>query len=156
MKQGKSSLNPDAASYIPLHMQLEANGRNKVSVLTTKDSLTSGDENARFISPSHGHCGTEKYFQAGASDSDVHGIEGHLIGSEILLEGHENLSDRTGEQYMDENSEKDLDFLAGLFPEISEQSLTDVYAVNGGDLGASIDMLIQLEDDVPEDLLHVA
>ncbi|KAK1577914.1 hypothetical protein Q3G72_025939 [Acer saccharum] len=123
MKQGKSSLNPDAASYIPLHKR-EANGRNKVFELTTKDSLTSGDETT------HGYCGTEKYFPA----------------------GHENLSGRTGELYIDKPSEKDLDFLAGLFPDISEQSLAEVYDVNGGDLGV---MLIHLEHGVHEDLLYM-
>ncbi|KAK0571659.1 hypothetical protein LWI29_019602 [Acer saccharum] len=154
MKQGKSSLNPYAASYIPLHKR-EANGRNKVFELTTKDSLTSGDETTRSFSTTHGYCGTEKYFPAGASDSDIYGIEGQLIAIEILLEGHENLSGRTGELYRDKPSEKDLDFLSGLFPDISEQSLTEVYAVNGGDLGASVDMLIQLEHDVHEDLLYM-
>ncbi|KAI9191079.1 hypothetical protein LWI28_003364 [Acer negundo] len=114
MKQGKSSSNPDAASYIPLHKR-EANGRNKVFELTTKDSLTGGDETT------HGYCGTEKYFPAGASGSDIYGIEGQLIACEILL----------------------------------EQSLAEVYAVNGGDLGTSIDMLIQLGHDVHEDLLYM-
>ncbi|KAK4853721.1 hypothetical protein QYF36_013587 [Acer negundo] len=128
MKQGKSSSNPDAASYIPLHKR-EANGRNKVFELTTKDSLTGGDETT------HGYCGTEKYFPAGASGSDIYGIEGQLIACEILLE--------------------DLDFLVGLFPDISEQSLAEVYAVNGGDLGTSVDMLIQLGHDVHEDLLYM-
>ena len=148
MKQGKSSLNPDAASYIPLHKR-EANGRNKVFELTTKDSLTSGDETT------HGYCGTEKYFSVGASDFDIYGIEGQLIACEILLEGHENLSGRTGELYIDKPSEKDLDFLVGMFLDLSEQSLAEVYVVNEGDLGVSVYMLILLEHDVHEDLLYM-
>ncbi|KAK2645788.1 hypothetical protein Ddye_020983 [Dipteronia dyeriana] len=59
------------------------------------------------------------------------------------------------ELHIDKPSEKDLDFLPGLFPDISEQSLAEVYAVNSGDLGASVDMLIQLEGDILEDLLYV-
>ncbi|XP_031265719.1 uncharacterized protein LOC116124146 [Pistacia vera] len=127
MEQQKSSLNPDAASYLPTHKQ-EATDNHKLSELTTEDFLKSGDETASSFSPTEGHCRSGKHFQAETSESDV----------------RKNLGDQTGEQYINE-SQFQLDYLAFMFPDISENFLAHVYSINGGDVYKSIDMLKQLE-----------
>lgn len=133
MERGKSSLNPNAAPFIPFHKRA-ANDKNKISELT-EGSFKSINETARPFSLSEGHHGTQKHFQADVSDFDIH---------EVMRTGYENLSDQMGEQYRDEVSQREIAYLAHMFPDISEQFLVDVYSVNGGDIEASVDMLKQL------------
>ncbi|XP_047154297.1 protein starmaker-like [Vigna umbellata] len=50
-------------------------------------------------------------------------------------------------EWLEAEAEMDIRYLKKSFPDISQQSLTDVYLVNGGDLGDTLDMLSLLESD---------
>ncbi|KAK7846690.1 polyadenylate-binding protein-interacting protein 5 [Quercus suber] len=56
----------------------------------------------------------------------------------------QNVNQAADKQMLDE-FDIDLEYLQMSFPGISDQSLTDVYAANRGDLEATVDMLNQLE-----------
>ncbi|KAF8389016.1 hypothetical protein HHK36_025701 [Tetracentron sinense] len=147
-----SSLNPHAAAFVPLLKQ------------EAKDS-TSDSETAWSKTSSKGHEGTKQNQLPGEVSSGliIHGIEELRIAEDFTQKGQQvhgsydsgsqNPSDVTEKQNMDE--EMDLVYLAIAFPDISDQSISYVYSANGGDLDASIDMLIQLEffsGDVSQDL----
>ncbi|XP_030954441.1 polyadenylate-binding protein-interacting protein 5-like [Quercus lobata] len=144
MKPGMSSLNPNAALYIPLHKQ-ETKDKNQVSVLTTEDSLKNVGKTTWSNCPPNGPVGmNQSYPQAGA-DYDIHDVNELLIGNDFTKKGVQNSSELTKKQCVDEDPEMDLAYLAIMFPNMSEQSLADVYSVNEGDLETSIDMLNELE-----------
>lgn len=141
MKQGVSSLNPYAASYIPLSKR-NANDR---TFETAKDSRSS-NESSRFVTPEQFHYGA--YY-----DSNAHGTEkGPVPEVSTLKSNHahgygsspQNVNQAADKQMLDE-FDIDLEYLQMSFPGISDQSLTDVYAANRGDLEATVDMLNQLE-----------
>ncbi|TYH40201.1 hypothetical protein ES332_D12G230800v1 [Gossypium tomentosum] len=106
MKPEVSSLNPCAASYIPL-------AKREVSI--AKD-IKAGNESAWFDPSSRSNASLE---------SAIPGIGNHLI--------------------MDEEFDMDLEYLRMMFPDLSNDSVLDVYMANNGDLEATIDMLNQLE-----------
>ncbi|KAB1204531.1 Polyadenylate-binding protein-interacting protein 5 [Morella rubra] len=124
MKPGVSSLNPYAASYIPLSKR-DANDRTN---LTAKDSK-SGSECIQFGNPEQLHSKT-------SVDFSVHNRYGSLP---------HNVNQVTDKQTLDEEYDMDLEYLQMTFTGLSYQSLTDVYLANNGDLDATIDMLNQLE-----------
>jgi len=147
VKQGMSSLNPNAELYIPLNKQ-EAKDENEVSGLTTEDSLKDGYKTTWYSCPPKGNSGIdESYLQADA-DCEVHGFKGLLIDNDSTEKGVHSSSELTKKHCIEEDPEMDLIYLAVMFPNLSEQSLADVYSVNGGDLEASIDMLNELEEQV--------
>lgn len=147
VKQGMSSLNPNAELYIPLNKQ-EAKDENEVSGLTTEDSLKDGYKTTWYSCPPKGNSGIdESYLQADA-DCEVHGFKGLLIDNDSTEKGVHSSSELTKKHCIEEDPEMDLTYLAVMFPNLSEQSLADVYSVNGGDLEASIDMLNELEEQV--------
>ncbi|KAF5482078.1 hypothetical protein F2P56_002673 [Juglans regia] len=144
MKQGTSSLNPNAASYIPLFKQ-GANIEGKVSGSTTEDSLKNGYKTSWSGCPPEGYSGIDqRYLQAGM-DYGIHGFKGPLIGNEFMEKGLPTSSELTKKHSIDEDSEMDMAYLTIMFPNMSEQSLADVYSANAGDLEASIEMLNELE-----------
>lgn len=144
MKPGMSSLNPNAAIYIPLRKQ-ETKDKNQVSGLTTEDSLKNVGKNTWSNCPANGPVGmNQSYLQAGA-DYDIHDVNELLNGTDFTKKGVQNSSELTKKQCVDEDPEMDLAYLAIIFPNMSEQSLADVYSVNEGDLETSIDMLNELE-----------
>ncbi|XP_065624262.1 polyadenylate-binding protein-interacting protein 5 isoform X2 [Quercus suber] len=142
MKQGVSSLNPYAASYIPLSKR-NANGRT----FETAKNSRSGNESSRFVTPEQLHY--RAYY-----DSNAHGTEKAPIpevGSAVKSHhaygygsSPQNVNQAADKQMLDE-FDIDLEYLQMSFPGISDQSLTDVYAANRGDLEATVDMLNQLE-----------
>jgi len=81
----------------------------------------------------------EKEFKTMPREAGVENSKSKDNGTqaEIL---HETVSN-----IMDEESEMDLAYLQMMFPGVSEQSLADVYNVNGGDLESAVDMLSELE-----------
>ncbi|KAL1829338.1 hypothetical protein ACET3Z_007750 [Daucus carota] len=113
MKGGTSSLNPYAASYIPLSRRGISDG-NKDFEITTNASK-SGDEG---LQPATTH---NQYQMAPQSYS--------------IQEKHKS----------DDDSDMDLTYLQMTFPGVSDDSLSDVYLINKGDLDATVDMLNQLE-----------
>ncbi|KAF8393318.1 hypothetical protein HHK36_021559 [Tetracentron sinense] len=156
-----SSLNPYAASYVPLSKR-KADEENKASTMTP-EYFTSGDGTVCSKPPSEGHRETKQNYNPGENfyDFNIHGIQKLHISEDFSQKRHpvrgshniwsRNPSDKREKQNMDEDFEMDMAYLAITFPGISDDSLADVYSANGGDLEASVDMLNQLEfypDDV--------
>ncbi|XP_057968695.1 polyadenylate-binding protein-interacting protein 5-like [Malania oleifera] len=143
MKPGMSSLNPYAASYIPLSKR-EAKDENISSVVAMENSLKN-ETSCSKSPPEVQKDPKQKCPQPYESfDLNICGIE-ELLTGEDLKKGQQNPTDHMGKQFVDEDFEMDLAYLASIFPGVSEQSISDVYSANGGDLDASMDMLTQLE-----------
>lgn len=133
MNSTMSSLNPHAASYIPLNKKEEE----------------ANHETALFNSPSEGHNGTAQfYFEGGDASSDfsIHDIEALVIDNGLEKSGlQQKISNQAEVQYIDEDSEIHLAYLSFMFPNISEHCLAHVHSANDDDLEASINMLYDLE-----------
>ncbi|MFQ6638320.1 hypothetical protein Gotur_016269 [Gossypium turneri] len=129
MKPEVSSLNPYAASYIPL-------AKREGSI--AKD-IKAGNESAWFDPSSRSNASLE---------SAIPGIGNHPVALKSDP-GHgslmQNQGEMSGEQIMDEEFDMDLEYLRMMFPGLSNDSVLDVYMANNGDLEATIDMLNQLE-----------
>ncbi|TYH15040.1 hypothetical protein ES288_A05G012400v1 [Gossypium darwinii] len=129
MKPEVSSLNPYAASYIPL-------AKREGSI--AKD-IKPGNESAWFDPSSRSNASLE---------SAIPGIGNHPVALKSDP-GHgslmQNQGEMSGEQIMDEEFDMDLEYLRMMFPGLSNDSVLDVYMANNGDLEATIDMLNQLE-----------
>lgn len=121
MKRAIPSLNPQAASYMPL-------GKRITEVETKIAELSN--------SPSKGLSKTE---QCQSEDQASSGSSSHAN------EDSQNSSDHTKKKSVDNSHEMTLAYLAFLFPNISEQCLADVYFLNETDLDATTDMLEELE-----------
>ncbi|XP_010254208.1 PREDICTED: polyadenylate-binding protein-interacting protein 6-like [Nelumbo nucifera] len=160
MKPGNSSLNPYAASYVPLSKREDA--ENKVLEITSDDSNT-GDT-AVWSAHKNQKDAEENQFPGKTSlDYNVCGIEELLNSLDLTKKSHMVGGSRdswscspsysTEKHNPHDDYEMDLAYLQSMFPSISAQSLADVYSANAGDLEASVDMLRQLEnpaDDSPE------
>ncbi|KAK4274386.1 hypothetical protein QN277_017614 [Acacia crassicarpa] len=147
MKPRGSSLNPYAASYTPVARR-EGNGGTSVAYndyksyegsvgfqtpkRTTQDqhSLRLNTHASQKLSTSQA-CHVKSQPESSSSGSAVQGAV-QMIDKRLL----------------DEDSDMDLEYLRMTFPDISDESLFDVYMVNGRDLDAAIDMLSLLEYDV--------
>ncbi|CAB4318882.1 unnamed protein product [Prunus armeniaca] len=133
MNSTMSSLNPHAASYIPLNKKEEE----------------ANHETVLFNSPSEGHTGTAQfYFEGGDASSDfsIHEIEALVIDNSLEKSGlQQKISNQAEVQYINEDSEIHLAYLSFMFPNISEHCLAHVHSANDGDLEASINMLYDLE-----------
>lgn len=133
MKPGVSSLNPYAASYVPLAKR------------ETKDrDVKRGNETAWFEPSPH--------YSNASFESVTRGTGKHQVPEASTLKSNtshgslmQNPGEMTDKQIMDEEFDMDLEFLRMTFPGLSNQSLLDVYLANNGDLEASVDMLNQLE-----------
>lgn len=138
MRPGVSSLNPYAASYVPLSKR-EAYDRTEP---ITKDFKRS-NENVWYAHPGH----VTQYHGKVSCDSSAQSAqklpnpEGSTVKSQPLHGSYSSSS----KQMMDEEFEMDLEYLQMSFPGLSNQSLTDVYLANNQDLDATVDMLTQLE-----------
>jgi len=117
MKTGTSSLNPYAASYVPLSKRSTI-GENKV--------YSTGPHSENAI---QNQMNTLK----GSTFLDSHGSSS------------QSPKEDAAKQAMDDDFDMDLAYLQMTFPGISEESLSDVYLANKRDLEATIDMLSQLE-----------
>ncbi|KAE9609209.1 hypothetical protein Lal_00020232 [Lupinus albus] len=117
-----SSLNPYAASYVPLSKR-ESAGR---TLVTDK-----GSENHDSIKMT-GDFQTNSQFASNSYDSSSSLNRVQLADNQFTDEDHIDL---------------DIEFLKMSFPGISEESLREVYMLSRDDLDAAIDMLTQLEFD---------
>uniref|UniRef100_A0A5B7C3F4 Putative polyadenylate-binding protein-interacting protein n=1 Tax=Davidia involucrata TaxID=16924 RepID=A0A5B7C3F4_DAVIN len=145
MKTGTSSLNPYAASYIPLSRR-GAMDENNDYKLTAKDSKN-GNETI--------WSGQNQHQSKESQNYNIHGTGILPLSEDFTLKAHRvhgsygssshNLSEMTQKQILDEEFDMDLAYLQMTFPGISDGSLSDVYAANKGDLEATVDMLSQLE-----------
>uniref|UniRef100_A0A2P2LPD5 CUE domain-containing protein n=1 Tax=Rhizophora mucronata TaxID=61149 RepID=A0A2P2LPD5_RHIMU len=119
MKPAVSTLNPYAASYIPLSKRKPD---DKIEVPGVKTQ--SGNQHVW-------HGPAQQQYKASSvalKSQSAHGVSG---SSSQKLD-------------MTEEVEMDLDYLRMEFPGISDESLTGVYMANKGDLEATEDMLNQL------------
>ncbi|TKY58187.1 Polyadenylate-binding protein-interacting protein 5 [Spatholobus suberectus] len=141
MKPQSSSLNPYAASYIPLSKR----GTDGRTSLTEKDSK-SYDGTVWF--QTHQDATNDQHL-INFSSERLSKPEAFLAKSQPASSSYtsssQNVADLTDNQLLDEELDMDLEYLRMAFPGISYQSLVDVYNVNSGDLDAAIDMLSQLE-----------
>ncbi|XP_058111670.1 polyadenylate-binding protein-interacting protein 5-like [Magnolia sinica] len=162
MKPGKSSLNPYAASFVPLSRR-GINDENKAHITTYRDHKSDGGTeifNANKVENNtpqtmSGESKNPMETAQNAQKSNILGTE-----EDWSQKGHNfysfedsmprDMNDRTEKENPAEDYEVDMAYLAAAFPGISEQSLVDVYFANQGDLEASIEMLIQLEGQ-PDD-----
>ncbi|XP_062164345.1 polyadenylate-binding protein-interacting protein 5-like isoform X2 [Alnus glutinosa] len=142
MKPRVSSLNPHAASYIPLS-QRDANDRTYV---TAKD-YKSGNESVRFGAP-------DQLYSKFSLNPNAYGTEKNPSREVFTVKSHpahsyssppQNVNQATDKQILDEEFDMDFEYLQMTFPGLSDQSLNDVYLANNGDLEATVDMLNQLE-----------
>nr|ACU16318.1 unknown [Glycine max] len=145
MKPQSSSLNPYAASYVPLSKR-GADGRIP---LTEKDSKTcdgtmwfqmthqGATNDPQLINTSLEWLSKPEAFPAKSQPAS-----GSYTG---YTSSSQNVAELTDNQLVDEELDMDLEYLRMNFPGISYQSLVDVYNVNSGDLDVAIDMLSQLE-----------
>ncbi|KAL1212662.1 Polyadenylate-binding protein-interacting protein 6 [Cardamine amara subsp. amara] len=122
MKPGGSSLNPNAAAYVPL----------------SKRQAYSADEVLRSTKPATHHVQQYRphyvpHFQG----------MGSYPGSQMPMPKNMVYN----HQMKDEDLEMDMDieFLLVTFSDLSHESINDVYMANNGDLDATIEMLNQLE-----------
>ncbi|GFP81499.1 polyadenylate-binding protein-interacting protein 6 [Phtheirospermum japonicum] len=147
MKAGTSSLNPYAASYVPLFKRAPTNIKNEFS---PGQELNTGNEAAWFghqpnNSSSHQNV-PQSYGQTAAEVSkrkDTHGGEFFASTSQY--------PNNAIQQSFDEEFDMDLAYLQMTFPGISDESLSDVYLANRCDLDGAVDMLNQLDQIYPDD-----
>ncbi|KAJ8423620.1 hypothetical protein Cgig2_033907 [Carnegiea gigantea] len=129
MKSSTSTLNPFAQSYVPLAQRELLNKEEDYQTPPTEAS--------------YGHPVLDDQKVKGQQFDGLHGVPSenpHEIDAKL----------------MDEDSEMDLVYLQMTFPDVSDQSLLDVYNVNRGDLEAAVDMLNHLESaDDGSDALDV-
>ncbi|KAE8654493.1 CTC-interacting domain 5, putative isoform 2 [Hibiscus syriacus] len=128
MKPGASSLNPYAASYIPLARR-DANDHIKA-----KD-VEHGNETSWFEYASH--YTHNPHYNNASLDSVTPGAEKtHFAEASVQKNNDPN---------MDVEFDMDLEYLRMTFPGLSNESILDVYLANNEDLEATVDMLNQLE-----------
>ncbi|PSR91806.1 Polyadenylate-binding protein [Actinidia chinensis var. chinensis] len=159
MKTGTSSLNPYAASYIPISRRGTADANKDYSL--TENAYKCDD--ATLWSGSHSENTPQNQHQSKASQNYI--AQGTLAHEEYATKGNPvhgsyGSSSQTLTKMMEiaeEEREMDLAYLQMMFPGISCESLSDVYFVNKGDLEATLDMLNHFEqdmDDYSENLLQ--
>ncbi|CAN6721198.1 unnamed protein product [Malus baccata var. baccata] len=144
MKPGFSSLNPYAAAYIPLSKR-ETDDRTYV---TTKDSSRS-NESVWFGNPqnfTHNQHHSKAYLESDApGTATLQSPKSYAVKSYPAHGYYGSSSQNVIKVSENEDFDMDMEYLGMSFPGISDQSLSDVYLANRGDLDATIDMLNQLE-----------
>ncbi|CAL0327241.1 unnamed protein product [Lupinus luteus] len=123
-----SSLNPYAASYVPLSKKEPS----RVTFGTEKGSYNHDGRNLFYSSSSASH-NMPGDFQPASNSFGSSSQNAALLPDDLF----------TDEDHID----MDIEFLKMSFPDISVQSLRDIYILNEEDLDAAIDMLDQLEFD---------
>lgn len=144
MKPLGSSLNPYATSYIPLSKR-EAN-KTFIAENSSKDSIGSnfpGHSEHYMHNPPYENIPPHLNMRHGekAPVTVTSAVKNHPFHGSFS----QQISDLTEMEMLDREIYMDLEFLQASFPGLSEQSLSDVYFANKGDLDAAIDMLSQLE-----------
>ncbi|XP_061359592.1 polyadenylate-binding protein-interacting protein 5 [Gastrolobium bilobum] len=138
MKPRASNLNPYAASYVPMSRRLAEGGTSG-----TEKGSQNYDGTVWFQNPQH----TTKVEQLMDSSTKRLSSVKAQPASSSYSSSSQNVRELRDKQLLDEELDMDMEFLRMSFPDISHQSLVDVYTVNGGDVEAAIDMLNQLEFD---------
>ncbi|CAN1837889.1 Polyadenylate-binding protein-interacting protein 5 [Linum perenne] len=146
MKRGTSSLNPYAASYVPIYKR-EVGEHTQAPRLVAK-ALQSGDHNFLYGLEHASESQQHEYYSSFTATSTV---KSHY-GQGFYGSSSQSSDVKIDKQMMDEESDMDLEFLQMSFPSVSSESLLDVYDANNGDLENTIEMLNELEFDIPENL----
>lgn len=136
MKPRKSSLNPFAASYVPISKRPDA-----IRVPGPKGAM---DYDGTVWFPTPQNTTNDVQF-VNKSAHKLSPVKNQPASSSYYVSPPQSMVQLTDNQFMDEEVDIDLEYLRMTFPGISDQSLVDVYNVNSGDLDAAIDMLSQLE-----------
>ncbi|XP_010670768.2 polyadenylate-binding protein-interacting protein 6 [Beta vulgaris subsp. vulgaris] len=125
MKSSTSTLNPYAASYVPLFKR-EVNEDKTSKTLSGQSAVSDAQPNV-----------------------DGYKLKGQQADA---ADGVSSENSQEDSKFMDEESEMDLAYLQMIFPGVSDQSLADVYHVNRGDLDSAVEMLTHLEsaDNLPD------
>ncbi|CAN0898587.1 Polyadenylate-binding protein-interacting protein 5 [Linum grandiflorum] len=143
MKSGTSSLNPYATSYVPISKrevtQAHHGQVSKASQISDNHNVWYGPGHA-VESRQHKHSSSFIYTACTVSNHYGQGV----YGSSTSHSSHDKIDKQTKEEGFD----MDLEFLRMSFPDVSFESLVDVYAANNGDLENTFDMLNHLEFDV--------
>lgn len=148
MKPGSSTLNPHASSYVPLskrvvvdeskdlNLLLELQNENKAVWLGHEPGNTQGQL---------GNVSSSYLPNAGAFEAvEIFKLKDHHAG-EIYSPSSYCQDDMPERSNSDEESDMDLAYLQMTFPGISEESISEAYMANRGDLDATVDMLNHLE-----------
>ncbi|KGN60127.1 polyadenylate-binding protein-interacting protein 5 [Cucumis sativus] len=151
MKPHGSSLNPFATSYIPLS-QRGAN-RTFIGENTSRENIGANlpgySEQCVYNPPYNNSISPRLNMNHGKKAS----VAGAAVKNHPFLGSlSQQSSDLTEMEMFDREVNMDIELLQVSFPGLSEQSLTDVYFANKGDLDAAIDMLSQLENKHPHDV----
>ncbi|CAL9229952.1 unnamed protein product [Arabidopsis halleri] len=118
MKPGAFALNPHAASYVPISKRVDYGGGGDDGLMFAAKSPTQGQQ----ISFS----GVEVSMPKKSSEMAYKQIRDDDLDLEMDID-------------------MDIEYLLVTFSGLSQESITDVYLANGGDLEATIEMLNQLE-----------
>lgn len=155
MKTGAaSSLNPYAASYVPLIRRevadvnkefgsaQELNSRNEVGQFGNRPVNTFPQGQYRNV--------TQSYPQSpGAAQNAEYCKWKDQRSSEFVASTSQYPNEMQEKPNFDEDLDMDLAYLQMTFPGISEESLSDVYLASKCDLDSAVDMLNQLEVIIP-------
>lgn len=145
MKAGTFSLNPYAASYIPISRR-GISDENKGFELT-ENASRSGDE-AFGHGPQPVISTTNNQYQMSRQSYTVQGTvseDSKLKSHSVHGSSSQYPNEITEKHKWDEQRDMDLTYLLMTFPGVSDDSLSVVYLANSGDLDATIEMLVQLE-----------
>ncbi|CAH8270784.1 unnamed protein product [Arabidopsis lyrata] len=118
MKPGAFALNPHAASYVPISKRMDCGGGGDDGLMFAAKSPTQGQQ----ISFS----GVQVSMPKKSSEMAYKQIRDDDLDLEMDID-------------------MDIEYLLVTFSGLSQESITDVYLANGGDLEATIEMLNQLE-----------
>ncbi|XP_047307366.1 polyadenylate-binding protein-interacting protein 5-like [Impatiens glandulifera] len=149
MKSVKSSsLNPYAAAYIPLSR------RNAALEEMIDYNLMEKDDPNKYV------INMNQTTSLGSSSDDynlkgkiIHGSNGSTSQSCSTIDDDRYNNDK--ETNMVEEFDMALTYLQMICPGISEESLTEVFLANKGDLEATVEMLRQLEMDIDDCCEHL-
>lgn len=147
MMAGNSTLNPYAEAYVPLSKRGAADGNKRVEssgnetrgakVDTISVGLHHWDPTAQ-VPRGYNARGADTLYSAENSKLKGHAVQGFQNSSSFNQSELEKA-------IIDEEHDMDLEYLQTLFPGISDESLSDVYFANKGDVESTIDMLTHLE-----------
>lgn len=161
MKTGTSSLNPYAASYIPLARRGTDDANKDYSSIERgckggNETTWSGPQSVEATQNQYQSKASQNYGAHGKQSCENYALQGNPVHGSYGASS-QNSKEATEKQIPDEEYDMDLAYLQMTFPGISYESLSAVYFTNSGDLDATIDMLNHFEldpDEYSENLMH--
>ncbi|PIN09039.1 hypothetical protein CDL12_18375 [Handroanthus impetiginosus] len=149
MKTGTSSLNPYAASYVPLFkrgpadLNKEFNSAHEVN--RGNDAFWFGYSDNKLPQRQHQNVSQSFVQSTGTIQTSEFSKRKDHHGGEFFASTSQYLNQMNEKSNFDEDFDMDLAYLQMTFPGISEECLSDVYLANRCDLDAAVDMINQLE-----------